>query len=515
LENTDSKKGASADVPVPLSNRFQLQTRDVVLISIVALLVAVWVVVRGNRASEGLLGRPLRVGIVSWPGYAGGLVANNGLRPNKDSDFWNEHKLLVEFVLVEDEDRLLRDFARGGENGGLDVVWSTVDSLAHQFPAFLKEGVRPRALMQVDWSRGGDAIVASAGIGRIEDLRGKTVAVSVAASQWLFEYSLENSSLTDAEKTDIRMKRHPTKGSQEAFEQFVNGSVAAAVLWEPDVSEALKRRAGAHILVDTATAANLIADVMVANEDFIRQYPNVIAAFIEGWLLDGTTKAINNPMLAVRVLQDEPDFYRLGEETTHKLLSKAALATLDDNVEMFGLSGGNALFDRLFDEASHLWLNRGYITDQTAAEQARDTGFLREIYSARRGTSAVGTGCGPEIMTKELAVVFPSGKADLGPEARRVLDDKMSLLLRAYSEARFCVDASADEGDDPQTALGTSRARARAVIEYLVEHHNVPRSRFVPTSGSTPETTSGGKVTQYVRLRLVSTGAIGNELGAH
>src|SRR5436305_10559874 len=36
---------------------------------------------RGPCAA-GLLGGRLRVGIVTWPGYAGGMVATNGFKPN-------------------------------------------------------------------------------------------------------------------------------------------------------------------------------------------------------------------------------------------------------------------------------------------------------------------------------------------------------------------------------------------------------------------------------------------------
>src|ERR1700751_2494748 len=32
----------------------------------------------------GLLGRPLHVGVVTWPGYAGGIVANGGFNANKE-----------------------------------------------------------------------------------------------------------------------------------------------------------------------------------------------------------------------------------------------------------------------------------------------------------------------------------------------------------------------------------------------------------------------------------------------
>src|SRR5689334_755114 len=133
------------DNPEPFPVRFEFRRWDLLCVVLVAALIFAAVLIRGSRASEGLLRRPLRVGIVPWPGYAGGLVANNGLRPNKDSDFWKKHDLLVQFVLVDDDAELWRQLARGGEDGGLDVIWSTVDSLAHA------SGTTPHTLQPSSW----------------------------------------------------------------------------------------------------------------------------------------------------------------------------------------------------------------------------------------------------------------------------------------------------------------------------------------------------------------------------
>ncbi|MDQ3747223.1 MAG: hypothetical protein M3444_22865, partial [Acidobacteriota bacterium] len=133
-------------------------------------------------------GRPLRVGIVTWPGYAGGLVANNGFKPNHDCIFFNKYGLEVEFLLMEDIDVRNKAFAKGGADG-VDIVWSTVDFWANELPSFLGDGVKARAIMQVDWSRGGDAIVVDPSIKRIEDLKGKTVSLATQTpSDWLLEY---------------------------------------------------------------------------------------------------------------------------------------------------------------------------------------------------------------------------------------------------------------------------------------------------------------------------------------
>jgi len=252
---------------------------------------------------QGILGRPLRVGIVTWPGYAGGLVANGGFKPNKQCIFWNGHKLLVEFMLMEDIDVRGKAFARGGPDG-VDIVWSTVDFWANELPGLDKGGVKSRAIMQVDWSRGGDAIVADNSIKSIEDLKGKKIAVTLQTpSQWLLEYSLQNSSLDESDQDTIVKGLVGTNASPDARADFTAGKVDAAVVWEPDVTEALKNRPNSHILVSSKTAANLIADLMVAREDFIKEHPDVIKAFIAGWF-DGTAEANLHSAKAVSALVD-------------------------------------------------------------------------------------------------------------------------------------------------------------------------------------------------------------------
>src|SRR5437016_513277 len=224
--------------------------------------------------------RPLRVGVVTWPGYAGGIVANNGFKPNPESIYQRRYKLPVEFILMEDVEARAKAFARGGEDG-LDIVWSTVDFWANELPGFLKDNVKARAIMQVDWSQGGDAIVADKSINRIEDLKGKRISLAqYTPSQWLFEFSLKNSGLDEIEQSEIVKNLVFKKASPDAKLDFLAGTVDAAVVWEPDVTEALQKRPNSHILVSSRTAANLIADLMVAREDFIKQNPEVIKNFV-------------------------------------------------------------------------------------------------------------------------------------------------------------------------------------------------------------------------------------------
>ncbi|MEY2520798.1 MAG: hypothetical protein QOF24_2557 [Verrucomicrobiota bacterium] len=333
-------------------------------------------------SDQGLLGRPLRVSVVSWPGYAGGIVANNGFKPTKDCIFWNGHKLLVELVLLEDVDARAKAFARGGENG-IDIMYSTVDFWANEGVGFSNNGVDARAIMQVDWSRGGDAIVVDKSINRIEDLKdGKISLALFTPSHWLLEYSLETSSLSEAEQDQVMKNLIGKNASTDARTDFVAGKVDAAVVWEPDVAEALQKRPDSHVLVSTKEYPNLIADIMIAKEDFINQHPDVIRAFVRGWL-DGVEEAKRKHDLVVDLLMKNEPLYRdLGKSVTRDGLATVKWADLSDNTKMFGVDGSEAIFDRIFAQAGRAWVKRGYIKRQLMATQARDDRFIREMQLA-------------------------------------------------------------------------------------------------------------------------------------
>jgi len=480
-----------------LNKQFALRLVDYVIIVCVIVLVAFRVHSRDKAPTE----RLIRVGIVSWPGYAGGLVANKGKDASTDSCFYQTYGLLVKFQVEDDADKLREAFARGD----VDIMWSTVDALAAQIPAyFSKRHIKPVALMQVDWSRGGDAIVAKSEIERIEDLRGHTIAVpSMAPSQWLLEYSLEKSLLSEKDRSEIRARVRATSGSDKALQLFLDDStVAAAVLWEPDVTEAtqgLRHRYGNHVLISTAVADNLIADVMIAKKEFVEgDRRKDVADFIKGWLLDGAPTANKDKMLAVWALEHEAKFSGLGDEKTRDLIDTTVLATLEDNVEMFGLAGGAPRFDYIFDQASKVWLKRGQITASAKAADAYDTSFLKEMYPmpAKRV-------CDPEILTTPVALTFDSRRTGLCSEARQTLDE-LSRSLKTYSQAaRFLVQAEAGDANPFQSAsFALGREREHAVIDYLVMQGDRPRSHFLSSVAGAVRTDGSGKPIQCIRLQL-------------
>jgi len=150
--------------------------------------------------------------------------------------------------------------------------------------------------------------VADENIKTIEDLKGKKISlVLYTPSHWLLEYQLENSRLNDEDQKWIMDHLVGKDATLDARQAFKDKQVDATVVWEPDVTLALERP-GSHKLVSTETANNLIADLMVAREDFIKDHPDVIRAFVAGWLA-GTAEANQNPDKVVQLLMENEPLY--------------------------------------------------------------------------------------------------------------------------------------------------------------------------------------------------------------
>jgi len=329
-------------------------------------------------AAQGELGRPLIVGIVSWPGYAPGIIANKGFQENAESIFTKKYGMPVRFVLIEDINARGKAFAKGGPDG-VDVVWSTIDFWSNELPNFVDGGIDAKAFMQVDWSRGGDAIVANNSIHTIEDLKNKKIAlVQYTPSHWLLENVLRSSKLTAEDQQKIRNNLVFSQDVPSARAAFVAGQVDAAVLWEPDVKQALKKP-DSHILISSKDLPNLIADIMVAKKDFIAAHPKTIENFVRGWM-DGVAEARQNPDEVAKLLaENEPLFGDLGVPATKDSLSWVYWPDLSDNVRMFGLDNKPALFDQIFDNAGNVWLDLGAIKNKLSAADAKDDSFIKKI----------------------------------------------------------------------------------------------------------------------------------------
>ncbi|MBC7885323.1 MAG: ABC transporter substrate-binding protein, partial [Saprospiraceae bacterium] len=218
----------------------------------------------------------LRVQLVTWGGYAPGLYFNEGANANENSRFFKEYGFKVEFKVEND----LLNAMNAWMAGEYDVLVQTADA----FPLYTApediNAFQPKAFMQVDWSRGGDAVIVKRGINTANDLKGKRIAVAVPSpAQTLLHNTLEAAGLKYSDVTVV-----PTSDNLKAAEIFRSNDVDAAVVWSPDDQLATADVAGSKILVTTKEQSHIIADIMFASQKTIDEKKNMIHGFYEGWM---------------------------------------------------------------------------------------------------------------------------------------------------------------------------------------------------------------------------------------
>ncbi len=440
----------------------------------------------GGSGGDGVLGRPLKVALNYWPGFAGGVLANNGFPANKDCLFWKNHNLQVEFVNMEDPAQMTQALAAGAPSG-VDVMWQTTDTWPANDANYRKQGIKAQAFLQADWSRGGDAIVVAPGIGRIEDLPGKRVGlITLSPSHSLLEEALRNSSLDESQRKQVRTSIKEFTDPQSIVQAFAANQLDAAVTWEPNASEALSRRSGSRILLDSSTASKIIGDIFVAKEEFIRENPAAIKAFCAGWL-EGATEANRHPGQAVEVLMKSMPPYEGKEELTRRTMAKAHLTTLSDNNELFGLGGGGTpLFDRLYDRFARIYLDLGMIDRLPKVAEGKSTAALGELYQAtpvpapqppefRPPTPQ--QQAKPPVLTRRVAIRFTTGSAQVRPESAGSLNELVGLAER-LADAYLRIEGNTDNVGSRDLNRRLSQQRAPAVANYLAERGFDP-DRFI------------------------------------
>jgi hypothetical protein len=185
----------------------------------------------------------VKVALSQWPGHMALVLGNGGLTTQPGSAAANEG---LDMTITFIEDAPSKNKAL--QNGDVDFVWQTVDELPVNLGAFKTAGVDARAFVQIDWSRGGDACIATKEVKTVEDVFGKQSATLLfSPDHTVFEFMITNSRLT---REQVARVRQDTKFSPDDWTYarilFAQGKVDVACLWEPDVTIALQAKPGSH-----------------------------------------------------------------------------------------------------------------------------------------------------------------------------------------------------------------------------------------------------------------------------
>lgn len=442
----------------------------------------------------------LTVIVNTWGGFAPLAYLNSGsLTPNSESRITKDYGIDLTIKICDIFDDSRNTFKSG--NG--DVVYATIDALPVEMgagSAMTQYGAQ--AFLQVDWSRGGDAIVVVKGINRVSDLKNKTVAVAEGtASNTLLIKILEANQMTMG---DIVLKK--VADGIEAAKLFKAGTVDAAVVWTPDDGDCLAAIPGSKILVGSKDAPYIIADGLLASKTFIDGHKDLLGKFASAWLTaNGELNASQS--LRVEAAKAFAKVFNVDEVFAQNGIEKVRLTTFGDNLNFFGLNPqyvgvtGEQLYSKMSIQYSDLKLTSKpvawrSVSNTSIIESLNLTGANQEAESTIKftpATAAVKTQAA--VSSKLVSINFETGAFNLTDDNKTTIDREFASLAKDFAGFRVRIEGNTDAIGSSQMNLDLSFKRAQAVVNYLVKEYQFDPNRFIVQGNGSKQALLAGVTT--------------------
>ena len=438
-----------------------------------------------------------------WPGWAPIIVANAGLEPNDQSIFAKKYNFYVKLSIVDDPVKARDLFASGQSH----VLWGTLDMMALFAPELVKDSrTVPVVCQQIDWSAGGDGVVARGDLIRsINDFRiqnGKRKKVVLAQNSP--SHYLIMSLLIDAgiDPGDVDFKW--AADAPSAAKIFVQDtSFDAFVGWSPDIYNVTEKLKGTRLVVTTGTANHLIADVWAVRNDFYRDRPEIVAGLVQG-IFEGMDSVRKDPANAARALATA---FKIPEEDCKNMVGKdggitegdAHLTNYRENAKFFLDPFNPANFEVVWNSASTIYKSLGTINvvvPPAKVKASKVLAGLSEAYKDVRDLSQptfkpdaltkLSAEAGPgQILTKAVMISFEPNKSTLNPEYDTTIPatlEEIGKLAGRFGNAYIIIEGNTDasrKGIVPADLVRQlSYDRADAVRKSIMEKYKFDPNKF-------------------------------------
>jgi NitT/TauT family transport system substrate-binding protein len=226
---------------------------------------------------------PVKIALTTWIGYSPFYVAEG-------MDMYKKHGLKVTLQTFADPAMLPSAVAGKAVDGAL-MTYDQVIGAAAQGQVF-------KVVMPIDYSNGGDAVLADMSIKKIADLKGKKVAYApLSPSDFLISYALKINGMSDKDISPVNMTPEAIPSA------MASKAVPAGATYEPNVSQILAMDGGKkfHVIYSSRQAPGLIADVLVFEDAYIKKNGKEVAALIKAYL-DGLAYLKSHPKEASEII---------------------------------------------------------------------------------------------------------------------------------------------------------------------------------------------------------------------
>lgn len=465
--------------------------------------------VSGTAAYQPMTDNTVRFALNVWAGWAPIIQANAGFKPDKIWKTQGGKEFKVELVLIDDP-VAMRDAYASGE---VHIGWATLDMMPLLMEGFVKRNgdpvdsrVMPRIFQQVDWSNGGDGVVARGGIKSIDDLRGKKIVLAEnSPSQYFLLNMLVYGGVQPGEVEFV----YTGDAFQAAAAFDSDKSIDAVVSWAPDIYN-LADQKGNEMVVTTGTANKLIADIWFARADFAKDHPEICEGLVRG-IFDAMDE-LKTDAGKKQVAQLMADGYGLPADEAFEMLADAHSTNWAENYQFLLNQNNPANFERVWNQAYYIYKKVRKVTHQRVNfDQVVDFSIVEKLGKEKKyasqtdeysvafvPTTTSEVRGAEEILTNTVVIHFFPNSSDLykvvtknqnGKDIETQYDPKVDFILEEiaklsgqFGTARIVIEGHTDSsmrGKAPQSLVkGLAKKRASAVKDALAKKYELDPDQF-------------------------------------
>lgn len=256
---------------------------------------------------------PLRIGTITWPGYANFYLA-------RELEYYKPGSIFL--TNYSSNDSMAKAF-RNGEVDGIAITMSDALPIAEAVPDL-------KLVLVIDSSDGADVIMGKPEITSLKDLKGRRVGVEASGlGAFFLNRALETVSLSPKDVNIVPL------GAFEHEQGLKRGKVDAVVTFEPTRSRLLAE--GANQLFDSSQIPGEIVDVLAVRETVLKRQKSQLRILLQGWF-KAQKYMEQKPLDAASRVASQ---YNVSPEEFLASLEGLHIPSLQENAAMLSSSGSN------------------------------------------------------------------------------------------------------------------------------------------------------------------------------
>ncbi len=299
----------------------------------------------------------MKIGTVVWIGYGPFYVADA-------LDLYKKYNLKVSLQVFTDPALIPPAIASGAVDGAMLTYDQVIGQVA--------TGQMQKVVMPIDYSNGGDAIVADKSITKVADFKGKKIGYNpLSPSDFLLSYALKTAGLSEKDITPVSMTPEAVPAA------MASGQMPVGVTYEPSLSQILSQGGGKKfkVVFSSKDAPGLIADVLVFDEKVIKAKPAEITGIMKAYL-DGMAYMKSKPDDAAKIIGK---FMGVSAAEVKEQLSGVYNIPLAEMPKAFAKSSATTSYYGSGDIIAKLLKDKGQIPKIPATESTFDASFVSAL----------------------------------------------------------------------------------------------------------------------------------------